>query len=333
MYTHLGSVTLKTGEQMELGVVRCPDPSWARQIKPFLSHKGRETKDFFDAAFERPMDGLETRFYVGTIGGLLVTNVMVAGARGAGILGHVYTAPEHRRKGAYGQLMPVQMADTQRAGFRALTLGTGFETHAYRIYHGNGFRSIDGTSGRMKWLAQPDVEARYFRSGATSVRPARWDDWGPLNLLTYQPVQAGEELPRSWSFRVKGQGSLEGTFQALQRDIMRQTPITPLALESEHGATVGWAVLQPDNVAFGEGWLLDLYVHPGCAGDAGKLLDAVPWPDQGRVAAYTAGPEGYRTAALRDFGFRPIAELPDWLQVSGKPAPLRVLARGQMLRD
>ncbi|MGH2367633.1 MAG: hypothetical protein ACRDI2_05490, partial [Chloroflexota bacterium] len=105
MYTHLGSVTLKTGEQMDLGVVQCPDPSWSPQVKRLLGHKGRDSLEHIEGALAGPLDALETRFYVGTIGGVAVTNVMIVGARGAGILGHVYTVPEHRQKGAYSHLM------------------------------------------------------------------------------------------------------------------------------------------------------------------------------------------------------------------------------------
>src|SRR3954447_5955072 len=173
MYRHLGSAQLRTGEQMEIGVVECPDPSWGAQVKPLLGHKDRPTQEFFDAAFERRLDELDARFYLGTVGGFAVSNVMIVGARpgtaaagegsatgpgAAGILGHVYTRPEHRQKGAYRHLMAAQMDDCRRLGYRALTLGTGFETHPYWIYHSFGFRSIDGTSGKMKWLADSEFE-------------------------------------------------------------------------------------------------------------------------------------------------------------------------------
>jgi GNAT superfamily N-acetyltransferase len=332
MYRHLGIVTLKTGEQMEMGVVQCPDPSWGAQVIPLLGHKSRESREHFQAAFAGPLDHLDTRFYLGTIGGIAVANIMIVGAHRAGgavgILGHVYTRPEHRQKGACSQLMAALMEDVRRDGYRALTLGTGFETHPYWIYHRFGFRSIDGVSGRMKWLASPDFEEAWFAPGATTVRPMRWDDWAPLNLLTYQPVQPDEALPRSWTFRVKGQGSLEGSFQALRRAISRHVPITAVVLESEQGATAGWAVLQPDDLAFGDGWLLDLYVHPRFRGAASRLLAAITWPETGRVAAYVTDLHDDRAAALRACGFHPVATLPAWLTWGGAGRDLYVLARG-----
>ncbi|CAA9290496.1 MAG: hypothetical protein AVDCRST_MAG77-4681 [uncultured Chloroflexi bacterium] len=356
MYTHLGSVTLRTGEQLDLGCVRCPDPSWGEQVMPLLGHKSLETRDHFQAAFAGPLDELDTRFYIGTIGGFAVTNVMIVGAHRAGglpvnssggdlhehtsevpdaasvaavgILGHVYTRPEHRQKGAYSALMPVAMDHLRRDGYRALTLGTGFETHPYWIYHGHGFRSIDAVSGKMKWLAEPDFEQHWFRPGATTVRELRWDDWAPLNLLACQPAAADEALPRSLLFNLKGQGNLEGPFQVVQRRRRRGESVTALVLESVTGATVGWAALQPDPLAFGDGRQLDLYVHPHFEEDAAKLLAALSWPGETRVAAYTTSASDYRAAALREAGFTDVAQLPAWLARAGERLPLRVFARG-----
>jgi GNAT superfamily N-acetyltransferase len=337
MYTYLGSVTLGSGEQMELGCVRCPDPSWGAQVQPLLGHKSRESREHFAAAFEGPLAELDTRFYIGTIGGLAVTNAMIVGAHrrgtGAGILGHVYTRPEHRRKGAYAALMAAQMAHVRADGYRILTLSTGFETPPYWIYHRFGFRSVDGVSGKMKWLAEPDAEADWLRPGppgTATVRPLRWDDWGPLNVLAFQPLAGDEELPRSVVFGLKGQGNLEGSFQVLQRAIRLAAPITALALESARGATVGWAIIQPDALAFGDGWLLDLYVHPAHRADASRLLDGLPWPRGGRVTAYSTLPDGYRAALLAAHGFAVEATLPEWLAhagQAGRRVALRVLSR------
>ena len=234
--------------------------------------------------------------------------------------------------------MAVQMEHTRRLGYRLLTLGTGFETPPYWIYHRFGFRSIDGASGRMTWHAAPEAEGEWFRPGTTRVRPMRWDDWAPLNLLAYQPATPDEELPRSIVFRLTGQGSLEGSFLRVRFPLpayrsphtveelhqgLEAARLAALTLESEHGAAVGWAVLRPDDLALGAGWLLDCYVHPAFRGAAGQLLAAVPWPAGQRVAAYSSPPEGYRGAALRRAGFRQVAELPRWLErpPGARPVP------------
>jgi GNAT superfamily N-acetyltransferase len=351
MYTHLGEVTLTSGERMAIGVVDCPDPAWAGQVESLLGHKGPEWRHHIGTALRGRLDGLETRFYLGTIDGQAVTNVMIVGTRGTGILGHVYTSPGHRRKGAYSRLMAVQMEHSRGVGYRILTLGTGFETPPYWIYHRFGFRSIDGVSGRMKWLATPAAEADWFRPGTTRVRPMRWGDWGALNLVAYGLTAPDEELPRSWVFRLKGHGSLEGSFVAWQADLPLESPRTveeahqavvelgrpaALVLETEHGAVVGWAAVKPDDLALREAWLLDCYVHPDFRQAAGQLLAAIPRPPGRRMVAYSGAPDGYRAAALQAAGFRIVAELPDWIvpppagsgEDPGRGAvPLRVFVR------
>jgi GNAT superfamily N-acetyltransferase len=315
---------------MALGCVKCPDPSWGAQVIPFLGHKSRESREHFEQAFAGPLDSLDTRFYIGTIGGTAVTNVMIVGALrpagGVGILGHVYTKPAHRQKGAYGALMAAQMAHVREVGYRVLSLSTGFETHPYWIYHKHGFRSIDGVSGKMKWLADPAAEDDALRPGPTHVRPLRWDDWAPLELLTYQPLTSEEPLPRSTLFGVKGQGSIEGPFQAVQRRLRRKERLTVVVLETERGASVGWAALQPDPFAFGDALQLDLYVHPAFTRDASKLLAALPLDDATRVNAYTT-PDGYRAAALERAGFGHAATLPDQVSRDARRVPLHVYTR------
>src|SRR5919108_4934663 len=181
MYRPLGAATLKTGERVELGVVLGPDPDWAERIAVLLSHKPGEYRYHIGEALRRPLDELETRFYIGHLDGRPITHVMIVGARRAGILGHVYTVPAWRQRGAYSALMAAQMADTAAAGYRILTLGTGHGSHPYWIYHHFGFRSIAPGSGAMRWLATPDTEAQYLRPAMAMARELRWCDCGPLN--------------------------------------------------------------------------------------------------------------------------------------------------------
>jgi GNAT superfamily N-acetyltransferase len=336
VYTHLGSATLKTGERLACGVVTAPDPEWAPRIEPFLAHKRPEWRYHVAQSLQRPLDQLETRFYLGTLGGPegpIITNVMVAAARGVGLLGYVYTAPEHRQKGAYTALMAHQMAHSRALGQHTLTLTTAFESPAYWIYHRFGFRSIDGASGRMKWHATPDAEARWFRPGRTAVHPMVWDDWSTLNLTALRvpaPDEPAEDVPRSWAFRLLTYGTAEGTFAEVFAPWScrpRHAARYAATLRTEHGAVAGWLVLQPDELTLGTGLLLDLHVHPAFVGDAPKLLAGVPWPDAGRVTAYTSRPDGYRAALFERAGLRPVAVLPGWLEHKGQPFDLHAFAR------
>jgi len=311
MYTRLGLETLKTGEPLEVGVVRAPDADWLPRLAPFLGHKSPDYRAHILGALEGPLDALQTRFYVGQVDGRLVAQIMVVGDRGTGIVGHVYTLPEERRKGAAAHVMRRQMEDCRREGFHILTLGTGYDTHPYWIYHSFGFRGIAPDSGKMKWLAEPDAEAECLRPAPATVRDLRWDDWGYLDLLAFQPVAPGEELPRSLSLGLKGQGGLEGPFVSFQA--RRGPEVQAKALESETGATVGWAILAPDAHWFGDVWLLDLHTHPHFQHHITDLLAALALP-QAPVAAYTSTPSGPKAAALHAAGFHAMETLPGWLQ-------------------
>lgn len=326
MYTRLGDELLKTGERMEAGVVLGPDAEWLPRMVPFLGHKNPEYRAHIRGALEGPLDDLRTRFYVGTVEGEVISQIMVVGDRGAGILAHVYTHPDHRRKGACSRVMQHQMQDCRRAGFRVICLGTGYDSAPYWIYHSFGFRSIAPESGRMKWVAAPGAEEELFRPGPAAVREAGWGDWGYFDLLGFQPVQLGEELPRSPVLGAKGQDSLEGRYVAFQARRGRESQIQARVLVSESGATVGWAFLAPDTHWYRDVWLVDLYTHPNFEDRLPNLAAALEWPDA-PVAAYLTSPEGAKATALAAAGFRRISTLPEWLAWDGARKDLGVWLR------
>ncbi|HTE21064.1 MAG TPA: GNAT family N-acetyltransferase, partial [Armatimonadota bacterium] len=317
MYTELGRERLKSGEVMEVGVVDAPDEEWLPRVAPFLGHKNNDYRAHIRRALEGPLDGLETRFYVGHVGGRLISQIQVVGARGVGILGHVFTLPEERRKGACRAVMQHQMEHSRRAGFRVLCLGTGFESPPYWIYHSFGFRSVGPGNGCMKWTAEPGAEEELFRPGATTIRNVCWGDWGYFDLLALQPVGPNEELPRCPTLGLKGQGSVEGPFIGMLLRREREALLQAKALVTESGATVGWALLGPDTRWNGDVWLLDVYTHPHFMDRQGELLQSLELPEA-PVAAYVGGPAGPRTAALRAVGFAETVSLPGWLEHDGR---------------
>jgi hypothetical protein len=309
--------SLKSGEQLEIGVVLGADAEWRPKLVPFLGHKSADYAAHIRQAREGPLDALQTRFYVGSVEGRPINQVMIVGDRGAGILGHVFTRPEERRKGACQAIFGAMMEDVARAGFRVLCLGTGFESPPYWIYHSFGFRSIGPGDGSMKWLAAPDAETALFRPGPTSVRELQWEDWGFLDLLAFQAVGEEEELPRSPTMGLKGRGSLEGPFASLQARRAREPEIQGRALVSDSGATVGWALLGRDTRWFRDTCLVEAYTHPGFTAGLPALLASLEWP-VAPVAAYLTPPAGPRAAALEGAGFVPAATLPGWLEQEGR---------------
>jgi GNAT superfamily N-acetyltransferase len=328
MYTSLAREAIRSGETLEIGVVESPDAEWAPQIIPFLGHKGPPWREHIRRALEGRLDDLRTLFYVGCIDGRVVTQVMIVAARGTGILGHVYTLPEHRRKGAYTALMPHQMADMPRIGVRVLTLGTGYDSHPYWIYHANGFRSIAPGRGEMIWRSTPVAEAQLFAPGPATVRPARWDDWPWFNLLGMQPVAAKERLPRTAVMSLKGQGNLEGAFAPFQLERERDPRRQAVVLETGAGATVGFALLAPDPRWFGDACAADAYTHPDFRTGAADLLRALEWPDAPCVAYRApAGGGGDDAAAWEAAGFRMAATLPRWFSFEDQRRDMELWVR------
>jgi hypothetical protein len=327
MHTPLGRERLKTGEMLEIGVVSAPDADWQSHIEPFLAHKGPGWNDHIHRALSGPLDALETLFYVGRIGEELVTQVMIVGHAGAGILGHVYTRPEHRRKGAYNCLMAHQMKDVARRGYHVLTLSTGFDSHPYRIYHSHGFRGLREGSGQMRWQADLDAEARLLSPAAATVRPLEWTDWASIALLAAQPVSQGEGLPRSLAMPLLGQGSLESGFVQFKLALERGRGRRAMALVRDGGIAVGWASAVPDERWFGQQLILDVHTHPHFDGQMPRLIDALELGDV-PVTAYVHTGGGARRRSLQSAGFARAAVLERWLRHGGEHHDVEIWRRG-----
>jgi hypothetical protein len=330
VYRELGAARLTTGERLQLGVVRGPDAEWRARIAALLGHKPGHYRYHVEAALARPLDELDTRFYVGHLDGEPLSQVMVAGARGAAILGHVYTVPEWRRRGAYRALMSAQMDDTRAAGYRLLTLSTRFDSHPYWIYHHFGFRSVAPGSGAMRWQAEQGDEDAYLRPAATTARELRWSDWGALNMTALRAIAPGEELPRSLLLGLKGQQDAEGAFADLRWQLDRQSGpgvgSQARVLESETGAVAGWALLAPERRWFGDAWTLDVYCLPGFWDRAAALVEGLRWPDA-PVALYAAGQGPARARLAQSRGFAAVGVLPRWLRLEGRQVDVAVWVR------
>jgi hypothetical protein len=235
---------------------------------------------------------------------------MTVEARGVGILGHVYTRPEHRRQGIATQLMAAQMEDFLRRGGRILTLGTGYDTPPYWIYHSFGFRSVAEGSGLMWYFAEGSDLAALWRTPRLGVEAVRWEHWPLLNLLCVQPE--GDYL-RHLARHLWGQCSFEGGFLAYKRRLEAEdSPIQARVLENEAGLVVGWASVEEDALWRGEVALLDLFVHPAAWEGADALLAALPLPAKPVLAYAEVGSP--KEEALAGRGFQREAVWPRWIR-------------------
>lgn len=305
----LDQALLRTGERLDISVICAPEPGCGPEILTLLGHKGYAYQEHLRRALEGPLDFLQTRFYVGRITGEVVAQVMVVGDRGAGILGHVYTRPEHRRKGICRELFSRLIPDTEQAGFRVLCLGTGYDTPPYWIYHAFGFRPVAEQSGLMKRVTEPEAEGELLKPAPARIRSLRWDDWGYADLLAMAPVGEDECLPRSALWGIAGQGSAEGPFVTFQVRKEGEARAQALVAETATGATVGWALLCPDPRWFGGASTVDLHAHPDHTPCLAELAAGLRMPDEPVVALLSRG-DGARAAACAALGLKPAMRLP-----------------------
>jgi hypothetical protein len=316
MYTHFGDERIKSWEALELGVVTAPDGEFSAGVVGLLGHKGGEWQFHIEAALGGQTDLLETRFYLGLLAGVPVANVMTVENQGVGILGHVFTRPEQRRKGICQAVMTRLMDDFRERDGHVLLLGTGYESAPYWIYHSFGFRSLAG--GFMRYAVAPEdtFEREWFAADTVRVAPMAWRHWPLIGLLG---AQTGGETLRSAAWRLSGIGCLEGPVANTLAGQSQGRSVSGVVLETARGAVVGCATLHPT----GEGangwpgvWLLDFFTHPDFTSHSGDLVDALTWP-AGKIIAYvdTGAPD--KAAVLAGKGFEREGSLRDFLRSNG----------------
>jgi GNAT superfamily N-acetyltransferase len=322
MYELLDRETLKTGETLEIGVVTSPEEEYAPGIEELLSHKGEMWRAHIRAALEGRAERLETRFYLGLIEGKPVANIMTVERLGVGILGHVYTRPEQRRKGICHAVMSRQMEHFRQRGGHVLTLGTGFESPPYWIYHGFGFRSLKG--GFMRYAVEPDhaFEERWFAPAPAQVKPVAWEHAPLIALIASLP---GAEYLRSVAWRYAGIENLE---RALIEFFARQLagdPVGGCVLESETGAVAGCATWHPHPL-WSDVWLVDSFTHANFPAQTPDLLEGLEVPP-GKQIAYLDAQAREKAALYESCGFVLEGTLTRFLRADGEPRDVWVYGR------
>ena len=326
MYDKLGEVVLKTEEQMEVGVITAPDEHHAEEVKQFLGHKPGNYKWHIERCVTEVLDALETRFYVGKLDGRVITNIMTVEYEGVGILGHVFTLPEQRRKGACKGVMAYQMEDFRQRSGRALYLGTGYNSHPYHIYHSFGFESVFSESGFMKYHVDPDFEEHYFAPAFAEPKSVEWHDWPKVTALS---GIVGSDTLRSLKWGVYGPTNMEGGFLSFKHDLETEDVYDDAKLLiSSGGAIVGWATVNRDARWQPATAVLDLFFHPNFADAVPTLLSAVTFPDV-KVQCYVDSGAEKKAAVLEDAGFTCEGRFKDQFAYGGQDYDVLVFARGQ----
>ncbi len=323
MYTSITASTLHTGETLEVGVVLAPDDDYAPFVRPILAHKSHNEQWHLDEVFAGRTDPLETRFYLGRLNERPVCNIMVSEHGGVGIVSHVYTRPEHRRKGIARLVMAGQMADFNDRGGRYLTLSTGYDTHPYYLYHSFGFRSVIPDSGHMKYIGNAAFEPEHFRGEGVRVVPGDWKNWPSLNVLC---AQDGPPYVRNVGLGHIGPRMFEGAYLGLMKQTREDEDVQVRLLVTDREAVTGYATLVPDTRWRGETCLLDLTVHSAFTAYLKPLLDSFDLPPERKVLCHVEPGDAPKTTALRDAGFVREATLRNQFKAAGQAMDIEVYA-------
>lgn len=325
MYKKLGNTVLKTSENMEVGVITAPDERHAEEVKQFLGHKGGNWEWHIERCVTESLDALETRFYVGKINGNIITNIMTVEHEGIGILGHVFTLPDQRRKGACKGAMAYQMEDFRQRDGHALYLGTGYNGHPYHIYHSFGFESVYPESGFMKYHVKEDFEERYFAPAPVQPKPVEWHDWPKVTALS---GIVGWDTLRSLKWGVYGPTNLEGGFLSFKHTLETDDVYDDAKLlVTESGTIVGWATVCRDNQWRNAVAILDLFFHPNFAESVPALLSALQFPEL-KVQCYIDSGAEEKAAVLEAAGFTCEGQFKNQFTYNGQHYDVLVFGRG-----
>ena len=324
MYDKLGEAVLKTDERMEVGVITAPNELHADEIKQFLGHKPGNYKWHIEQCVTEVLDALETRFYVGKLQGSVITNIMTVEHEGIGILGHVFTLPEQRRKGACKGVMAYQMEDFRQRTGRALYLGTGYNSHPYYIYHSFGFESVFPESGFMEYHVDADFEERYFAPAPAQPKPVEWHDWPKVTALS---GIVGSDTLRSLKWSVYGPTNMEGGFLSFKHDLETEDVYADAKLLiTSDGAIAGWATVSRDTRWRPASAVLDLFFHPNFTDDVPALLSSVAFPDV-KVQCYVDDSAKQKASVLETAGFTCEGQLKNQFTYGGQQYDVLVFAR------
>ena len=299
MYQGLGDASLKDGETVEIGVFTPPvEREYRDSLHKLLGHKGWEWVWQIDLSLDGRTDTLENRFYVARRGDALISNVCTFESKGVGLLGHVWTPPEERRKGLCTRIFEKLMDDFRARGGGLMVLGTGFDTAPYHIYERFGFRGYHPGSGLMRYSTDDDFERKHFAPGAAKVVEPSWSAYPRIDLLAAE----AEEYTKSIAWGKFHKTMLEDAWIYVMHGILETHNVSAALLESEStGAIVGYAWTVPDP-RFPGTHLLDLYSHPNHPNGCAKLLGAMTWPGA-KVTTYVEASLDVKVQALEGAGF------------------------------
>lgn len=312
MYESLGQVILKNGEKAEACVVAGPDPEWAPRVIDLLGHKGGAWNEQNKQCLTTDI-GLDVHYYLLHRDNVPFCNVLTTDLNGVGLLGHVWTIPDERRKGAASILFEKLMAHYRKRGGKALFLATEYNSHPYELYAKHGFKSIEPESGTMEWYAasRGKFDSQYLSPGQTQIQPIDWLHW-PASA----PLLAGgwPGIVRCAPLGIVGRALPEGPMLPLILDNFKrrdnsQPPRGMALVKPDTTAVVGLTAWSADPL-WPDTCLVDVFCHPSFWTRAGELLASLQFPKGRRLLTYAEKSSTAKRDVLEAAGFKHTVVLP-----------------------
>ena len=312
---------LRTGETVELALIRAPNDAWAERIETMLRHKG-DPWNWQNSELLRRESGVTATFFLLHRDGVPFSNIMLVEKAGAGILGHVWTSPADRRAGASTILMEVLLEDFRRRGGRALVLGTDFDRAPWHYYRSHGFEPVEPESGYM--ALYPDsrdaFERAWFNATEAVVEPLDWPHWPAAAPLF---VGDFEGVVKIAAAGLIGRRSSEEPLLPLIHEERHQRevggPGCARVLRDASGSAVLGLACQRGHALWPDTTVVDVYCHPRWWHRVAELLAELPAAAPGaRLVAYADSKHAAKCAVLQQAGFVETSRLPRWVKAAAK---------------
>lgn len=282
-----------------------------------LRHKGspwiEEIRNRIEGKYAESVD----RFLVALAGDRLVAHVWytvsAADAR-LGLLGHVFTRPDYRRRGISTRLMQAAMADFLDRGGVMMQLFTS-TPHTVPFYEKLGYENLCGSQvlHETDWSMRYPVDSQavlkqWFAPSRCRLRRITSGDLPPYCLL--YNLEFRSRL-KDWAQGVGSGLEAEFTFLRSWGKISRGEGVCCVLENGETIVGIG-SLIRNDFAHQSHLAAIDCYVHPAFASKTRELIDACLGcrEELGVEIVYAMGVDEGKRRTFHGLGFQPLAVLP-----------------------
>lgn len=300
-------------------------PAADRSLLLLLWHKGSPWIEDIGRRLEGKCPGSLDRFWVACDGPVMAAQVwytVSAADPRTGLLGHVFTRPEYRRRKLSTRLMAAAMERFAREGGRLMQLFT-YNPDTLPFYERLGFETIRASrvAHAADWSMRSPVGAQGLLDEWFAGRTCRIRPLAPADLPQYCLLYNVEYQTRLKD-RAQGIGlglEAELSFITSMERIERGKAALCVLDNGQTIAGIGSLVCSdfPHQSHVG---LVDCYTHPGFRAHAGELLEAALGATKqlGLEIVYALAVDEPKRDLFAATGFRHLGRLPRHYQADGQ---------------